>query len=194
VTPIGLAELADRAWLEPGGWSIVMVEESEIVATTEDLRKEVTFLIEDEGVGSVSDFSEAKPAPALVDALSRLGPDDVALLPLPANLHESVSRSLDYGRGRIPGGVRGVIITSDAGVQALAAEAPNFWSWVGPRVWTLDPRAGQLDTEARLASLRQGTGLTNAEVVQRAEAGTLAADPIFSEWLVLLGKGDLLGR
>ncbi|MEP7122986.1 MAG: hypothetical protein ABJE95_18810 [Byssovorax sp.] len=194
MNPIGLAELADRAFLEPGGWSVVMVDESEIVATTEDLRKEFAFLLEDEGLGSVSVFSEGKSGPALVDELAGLGPDNVALLPLPANLHESVSRSLDYGRGRIPGSLRGAIITSDAGVLALAAEAPNFWSWIGPRVWTLDPRAGQLDTEARLASLQEGTGLSNVEVIERAEAGTLAADPIFSEWLVLLGKGDLLGR
>jgi len=36
--------------------------------------------------------------------------------------------------------------------------------------------------------------MSDAEVLLRAEAGTLEADPVFSEWLVLLGKGDLLGR
>ena len=87
-----------------------------------------------------------------------------------------------------------MILTSEVGVIALAAEAPNFWSWVGPRVWNLDPLAGQLDREARLASLREGTGLSDAEMLLRVEAGALKLDPVIAEWLVLLGKGDLLGN
>ena len=93
------------------------VEESRIGAITEDLREELSFLIEDVGVGSVRLFSEGKLGPALVDELSRLGPHDVALLPLPADVLESVSRLLDYGRGRIDGGLRGVILTSEGGCE-----------------------------------------------------------------------------
>ncbi len=191
---IGLAEFADRTCLEPGGWFVLVVEEPKLDATTEALREELSLLLEDEGVGSVRVFWARQSGTALVEQLAFLGPNDVALLPLPADVLESISPFLDYGRGRLVERSRGVILTSEAGVRVFAAAAPNFWSWVGPRVWTLDSLAGQLDPEARLASLRQYTGRSNAEVLQRAEAGTLEADPIYAEWLVLLGKGDLLGH
>lgn len=194
MTALGLAELADRTCLEPDGWSVMIVEETQLDDTTEELREELSFLLEDEGVGSVRVFSAHHDGAALVAQIALLGPDDVALLPLPADALELVSRSLDYGRGRLVGGPRGVILTSEVGVIALAAEAPNFWSWVGPRVWNLDPLAGQLDREARLASLREGTGLSDAEMLLRVEAGALKLDPVIAEWLVLLGKGDLLGN
>ncbi|WP_437475641.1 hypothetical protein WME75_23765 [Sorangium sp. So ce1014] len=194
MSALGVAELADRTLLEPGGWSVVVVEEARIDATTRMLEEELIFGIEEEGVGSVRVFSERYTAPALVEALACMTPEDVALLPLSADVIVPVSRALDYERARLSGRPRGVIITSEAGLRLLAAEAPSLWSWVGPRVWHIDPLAGQLDVEARLSSLRQGRGLTDAEVLQRAEAGTLTLDPVFAEWLVLLGRGELLGR
>ncbi|XXT14445.1 hypothetical protein WME94_29780 [Sorangium sp. So ce429] len=194
MSALGVAELADRTMLEPGGWSVVVVEEARIDATTRMLEEELTFWIEEEGVGSVRVFSERHAAPVLVEELACMKPEDVALLPLSADVIVPVSRALDYERARLSGRPRGVIITSEAGLQLLAAEAPSFWSWVGPRVWHIDPLAGQLDVEARLSSLRQGRGLTDAEVLERAEAGTLTLDPVFAEWLVLLGRGELLGR
>lgn len=194
MSALGLAELADRTRMEPGGWSVLVVDEPRIDATTEELKEELAFLLEDEGVGSVRVFAEQLRGPMLVDELARLGPDDVALLPLSAERVAPVCRALDFGRARLVGGPLGVIVTAEASVPVLAAEGPSFWSWVGPRVWSLDPEVGRLDKEARLRSLREGTGLDDAEVIARAEAGTLAPDPIFAEWLVLLGRGDLLGH
>ncbi len=191
---LGLAELADETSLVPGGWSVLLVEEHEIEATTEELREELSFLLEDEGVGSVRVFSGGQTGPTLVEELARLEPDDVAVLPLPVDRAEEVSRSLDYGRARLVGRPRGVIVTAEASVQVLAAKAPNLWSWVSARVWRLDPGEGRLDLEARLKSLREGTGFSDAEVIARAEAGTLPPDPVFAEWLVLLGKADLLAQ
>jgi hypothetical protein len=193
MSAVGLAELADRAHMEPGGWSVGLVEESQIGATTRDLEEELTVLLDAEGSGSVRTFSGRDPE-LLIEELAGLGAEDIVLLPLPAAMVLTVSRALDYGRTRLVGGPRGVILTSEAGLRELAAEAPNFWSWVSSRVWIVEPLAGQLDSEARLSSLRHGTGLSDAEVLQRAEAGTLAPDPVFAEWLVLLGRGDLLGR
>ena len=46
----------------------------------------------------------------------------------------------------------------------------------------------------RLESLRQWSGMTDEEVITRAEQGTLPGDPPYAEWLVLLGRGDLLGK
>lgn len=191
---LGLAELAERTLMDAGGWSAVLVDDDRIGETTRALEEELTFWLDEEGMGSIRVFTERGSPAALVEELVGMMPKDVALLPLPADVIGPVSRSLDYARARLSGHPRGVIVTSESGLQALAAEAPNLWSWLGPQVWRLDPLAGQLDVEARLASLRQGTGLTDAEVVERAEAGTLTPDPVFAEWLVLLGRGELLGR
>jgi hypothetical protein len=189
----GLAEIADRTLFEAGGWSVVLVGEEEITPTARELEQELRFLLEDEGhAGGTRVFAASEPGPSLVADLTRLAPGDVALLPLPQDILAPVARELDYARDRLRDGPAGVIITTDTGVRILAAEAPSFWSWVGPRIWTVDRTAGQLDPEARLASLRQGTGWTDAAVIERAEERTLPPDPVFAEWLVLLGRGDLL--
>lgn len=194
MSAVGLAEIADRTLLEAGGWSVVLVGEEQIEVTARELEEELSFLLEEGEAGSVRVFAESRAASSLVEDLTRLAPGDLALLPLRKAAVAQVARALDYARGRLSGGPTGVIITSGAGVQLLAAEAPSFWNWVGPRVWTADRAAGQLDPEARLSSLRKGTGLTDADVVERAKSGTLSLDPVFSEWLVLLGRGDLLGH
>lgn len=194
MTALGLAELADRTCLEPSGWSVVVVEETRLDETTEALREELSFLLEeDEGGGSVRVLSGHQAGSALIAQIALLNLEDVVLLSLTADVVESVARSFDYERGRLVGGPRGVILTSEAGVRALASEAPNFWSWIGPRVWGVDSRAGQLDRDARLASLREGSGMSDAEMLLRVEARTIKLDPVIAEWLVLLGKGDLLG-
>jgi len=203
MSAIGLAEVADRTCMEGSGWSVVVVSESQINAVTEELKEEFEFLVDDDDAGRVQVFSESQSGSALVASVARMGPDDVALLPLPVSTLASVAHSLDYRRGRLLERARGVIVTSAAGVQMLAAQAPNLWSWVSARIWNMDPTAGRLDVdshagrldpEARLVSLREGTGFTDAEVLERAAAGTLASDPVFAEWLVLLGRGDLLGQ
>jgi hypothetical protein len=135
VSTPGLAELADRTLLEPDGWSVLVVEEAWLDAAAQEMAKELTLSLQEEGTGKARIFTESQAGPRLVEEIAGLEPGDVALLPLPANIIESVSHALDYGRGRLLGHPRGMILTSEAGVRVLAAEASNFWSWIGPRVW-----------------------------------------------------------
>ena len=44
----------------------------------------------------------------------------------------------------------------------------------------------------RLASFRDHYGLTDAEMVRAVQAGQWSIDPPIAEWLVLIGRGDLL--
>lgn len=194
MSALGVAEIADRIQLEPGGWFVVVVEDAQLDSSTRELEEELAFLLEGGTAGSVRVSRDASAPQVLIDETVKMGPEDVVVLPLPGASVEPVARVLDYDRARLIHGPRGVIITSKAGLQVLAAVAPNLWSWIGPRTWLLDPKAGQIDIAARLASLREGTGLTDAEVLQRAATGTLRPDPVFAEWLVLLGRGDLLGH
>lgn len=191
---LGLSELSDRILLEPGGWGVLVVDEARIGSVARELAEELTFALEQEGAGSVRIFGRLPDDLPLLDEIGGLGEGDIALLPLGAARIEPVTRLLDYGRARLAKGPKGLIVTSEEGVLSIAVGAPNLWSWIGPRVWGLDPGAGHLDVEARLGSLREGTGLQDTDVIERGEAGTLPADPVFAEWLVLLGRGDLLER
>jgi hypothetical protein len=192
--PLGIAEIADRIQLEPGGWSAVVVDDAHVDSITQKLEEELAFLLEGDSTGNVRVLRYGSAPQSLIESVAKLKPEDVAVLPLPQGSIEQVVRVLDYERARLVHGPRGVILTSGAGVAILATVAPNLWSWIGPRAWLLDPTAGQLDIAARLASLHEGTGLTDSEVIERAEAGTLGPDPVFAEWLVLLGRSDLLDR
>ncbi len=189
-----LAEIADNLHLGPGGWSLVIAGNAELPATASELADELTFLLEDDQVGTVHVLREAITERSLFEALAKLNCLDFVLLPVTVDQMATVAPLLDYGRSRLLGGPRGVVLTSEAAIPILANNAPNFWSWIGPNVWKEDRTCGRMDREARLRSLRNGTGLTDADVVRQAEAGTLVLDPIFSEWLVLLGRGDLLGN
>jgi hypothetical protein len=48
------------------------------------------------------------------------------------------------------------------------------------------------ERQRRLADLAAHYKLDNEQVIRLAEARTLPPDPEFVEWLVLLGRGDLL--
>jgi hypothetical protein len=103
-------------------------------------------------------------------------------------------RALDSNRTALVGGPPTMLVGLDTDLARFAMLAPHIWSWVGPDLWDLDETEGVLDVEARLRSLREGTGLTNDEVLARAERGELPAEPLWAEWLALLGRGDLVGR
>lgn len=136
MSALKLADIADRTALEPDGWSILVVEEARIGATTQALARALDSLLGEDGTGAARVFSERRTGPVLIEELTHLGPLDVALLPLPANVVEPLSRSLDYGRGRLIGRPRCVIVTSEAGVRQIASLAPHLWGWIGPRVFS----------------------------------------------------------
>ena len=81
--------------------------------------------------------------------------------------------------------------------KAHSRAAPNLASWIGGSVWSIDLASDALDEEerrSRLATLREWSGLSDSEVVQMAQEGNLPAEPEYVEWLVLLGREDLVGR
>ncbi len=80
-------------------------------------------------------------------------------------------------------------------LEMMAAVAPNLFSWAGAAVYqvpTVIEAITEAERERRLAALRSATGLTDAEVIRRAEEGTLSTEPEFAEWLALLGREPLL--
>jgi hypothetical protein len=118
--------------------------------------------------------------------------------------HEEWSK-IDRDRSRLerlPGQTIGVdssiavLVLSKESFGALQSSAPDLTSWIGGSVFELAPEAAlsSTDREVRLAELRRWGNMTDDEVVRGATDGSLPSDPYFAEWLVLLGRGDLLGN
>jgi hypothetical protein len=104
-------------------------------------------------------------------------------------------RRLDVNRSNLMRTLPAVLILDEAQVPVMLEHAPNLWSWLGGAAWRAIPETG-LDDEQRaqrLSALRAHFGFDDAELIRRAEAGTLEPEPDLAEWLVLIGRGDLIG-
>jgi hypothetical protein len=188
----GLAEIASDIELVSGSWSAVVSDLDHLDEIRNELRDEIEFALESsDSTVTVLDASEG--IDAIVRHLMERSPKDVVLVFNNEALDVAARQRLDSARTSLEGGPRVVFVMSEPALTALARDAPHLWSWVGPRVFSVDPASGRLDVQARLASLREGTGLTDDEIVRRAQAGELPADPVYAEWLLLLDRGDLLG-
>jgi hypothetical protein len=106
-------------------------------------------------------------------------------------------QEFDYDRSRFDRPNGGILLLTPSSANAFQKYAPNFASWVGSKVYDLELGTEILTEDARqqrLEALQAWLGKTNDEVIQLAAAGQLIVDPVYGEWLVLLGRGDLVER
>jgi hypothetical protein len=106
-------------------------------------------------------------------------------------------QEFDYDRSRFDRLNGGILLLTPSSANAFQKYAPNFASWVGSKVYDIELGTEILSEEAlqqRLETLQAWSQKTNDEIIQLAEAGQLIVDPVYSEWLVLLGRGDLVER
>jgi hypothetical protein len=88
-----------------------------------------------------------------------------------------------------------VLILSPESAKIMFSYAPNIVSWLGSRVYSFLKDTELLSVEEireRLAALREWSGLTDSQIIEMAETGTLPPEPKYAEWLVLLERGDLI--
>jgi hypothetical protein len=84
---------------------------------------------------------------------------------------------------------------SSAGLSNLCSHAPNLRSFIGGSIFLIGPGGGEIsddDREAKLRELSAFYGLTNEQVIYKAERRELPPEPEFIEWLLLLRRGDLV--
>jgi hypothetical protein len=122
-------------------------------------------------------------------------PEDTVILLGLDRAGEAEWASLDVNRSALerPGAL--IFWLSLDSIARLNSQAPNLRSFMGGTIFVLSAE-GDLMTEEelnnRLASLRAQFSRTDSEVIRLAEEGKLPPEPDFAEWLVLLGRGDLL--
>jgi hypothetical protein len=105
-------------------------------------------------------------------------------------------QKLDYLRSRLDHAKRcGLLIMSEQATEKMIANAPNFSSWVDGKIFHLILGTEILtaeETELRLMALREWSRLSDTEVIEKAQNHQLPSEPEYCEWLLLLGRGDLI--
>ncbi|HIK09886.1 MAG TPA: ABC transporter permease [Oscillatoriaceae cyanobacterium M33_DOE_052] len=182
-----------RSQPESNIWSALVVSPSNFDEVIEDLQSGIEILAECE-VSSVSGDAGVLQLCHDIDASSV----DYLLLWNFESWHPDAWRQLDSFRSRLNRQKRGgVVILSSESAKLMVANAPNFFSWLSPRVYSLNLGAEFLtaeEREERLSALREWSGQSDAEVIALAEAKELPAYPEYGEWLLLLNREDLIER
>jgi hypothetical protein len=121
--------------------------------------------------------------------------DDAVVLFAGADLEAGEWSSLDTMRSALERTGPVVLWIAPDALGRLTQFAPNIRSFIGPSIFVAGPEPGIMtdsERESRLEELRQYYQLSDQEVVRRAEAHELPHEPHFVEWLVLVGRGDLV--
>lgn len=187
---IGLGELALRAANRRGAWIVLLIDAPESVkSAAEELMEELELPSNELPVhvhepGSPVEMAQAfarSPAGVLVvSGIDRFTGEDWA--------HVDLLRSQYQRESSV------VLVMTMLSMALLMQHATNLASWISA-AWCWDRDADRLDQEqreARLAALREWAGFADDELVRRAEQRELPGDPEYAEWLVLIGRGDLI--
>ena len=192
---ISLTEFALRAVTSGGArhWFILVGEERALADLAARLRTEMESL----GGGPVEIIPGGQDAVHLARLVSNVRPDAAIIVCELEQFDEAEWRHFDLLRSRLVRREAVALLLSETSLSKLSRAAPNLASWIGGSVWSIDPASDTLDEEerrSRLATLREWSGMSDFEVVQRAQEGNLPGEPEYIEWLVLLGREDLIVR
>lgn len=190
--PLEPLEFALRCIASQGAaaYLIYLAPHDDIASVFGELREELTTaLLELETI-------ESSSAGQLLEVAAARDPTVTLLIDVSA-YHADEWRLLDRWRSSLQRKGVTIMVTTAASFDALMRHAPNLMSWLGGEVFAF-PGKAVLERqhaslrEDRLAALRAWSRLTDAEVLKQASVQTLPRDPEYAEWLVLLGRGDLL--
>lgn len=191
---LALSEFALRTVARSGrgDWLVLVASEGETGQAASHLKTDVEGLVDD----SVEHIKEPIGARELANTVHDAERGKLLIISGFDRFSEEDWKHLDLLRSRLGRQGAVVLVMSGQSIQSLARNAPNLASWIGGSIWQADIASESLSEEekaARLHSLREWSGLTDDEVLKRAAEGTLPNQPEYAEWLVLLGRGDLLG-
>lgn len=134
---------------------------------------------------------------ALAELLERVRISDAPVIIVTGfqGWNDAAFAALDINRSRLETGTSLIFRMDQTTAARFLDRAPNLRSSIGTGVFVYAPDpAVMTDAQVadRLSQLREQWGMADDEVVTRAKDGTLQADPEFAEWLVLLGRGELV--
>ncbi|MBE4753210.1 hypothetical protein G4177_34175 [Corallococcus sp. ZKHCc1 1396] len=188
-----LGDFAVQALERPGpnDWLALVVPLTETNVTAEKLTKELAALEDN------SQLNRTLSSVASFVGIVRKHPEGTLVLSGFDAFTAEDWQFIDRERSLLQRQGVTILVLGDEAIGQLFDHTPNFASWLGGAAWRLEQKAPTLsaeDRERRLDALRRWARWTDTEVITQAEQGQLPPDPPFSEWLVLLGRGDLLGK
>jgi hypothetical protein len=173
-------------------WSILIVQEEDSIAVISELEESIPLFIDDS--------IEIITADCEVEEI-------IHQLHYSINSHILIHdfsgwailkwKQFDYLRNSFAPNKGGIFLLTAQEVGLFQLHAPNFASWIGSRVYHIQFNSEVLtgnECEERLQTLREQTGKSDSQIIQLAEDDKLSLDPEYGEWLILLGRGDLIGR
>lgn len=193
VRPSSVAELALRVATTTGtaSWLVLVVPEGREREIAIQLSEDIQAL----GQVKVAELTEVPGAESLINAI-REAPSDSVVVVTGLDLLTNIEwEHLDLLRSRLLSKRSVVLVLTRSGAGVLTDRAPNLASWIGGAIWELDLARESLspeDRDARLTFLRKWARKSDEEILGMARAGKLPKEPEFTEWLVLLGRADLI--
>jgi hypothetical protein len=172
LTPTELGNFAFDVLERPGPneWFAPVVPENEVEQVCGALREELS------AIGDVEPLhTHLRGADRLIEFV-RAHPTEVLLLSGLESFEPLDWQKLDGARSLLQREGASVLVLGEEALGHLLGHAPNLASWLGGSAWRLEqqpPSLSAREREERLASLREWSSMTDAEVIARAEQGTL---------------------
>jgi hypothetical protein len=191
-TPVPIFEVVRLVDLKsPGETGFCMLIDPSSTSLIAELQEELAA----QGAGSLAVIDvKNKTVLGLVEQL-RTTQDRVVLMDGFDRWSEDQFASLDVTRSRLETGSFLVFRVDMRTAGRFLDSAPNIRSFLGTNIFVAAADSSMMGPDEiadRLAQLRTHYGLSDAEVVEHAENGNLSSDPHFTEWLVLLGRSELV--
>lgn len=130
-----------------------------------------------------------------VVAILKTSLESVIILSDLEQLSESDWQYIDVNRNSLQNNRMTIFILTLTSLEKMLVNSPNLASWIGGHIWRCDTVENFLTEEEinkRLIELRLWSNRSDEEVLQLAREHRLPTEPEYTEWLVLLGRGDLL--
>ncbi len=194
LSSISTDTLLQKLGAQPDGniWTVLVVEISDINEVVEELSETISIFSE----CKIKIISAQNGASELIEQIVQSSEDYLLLWTFESWDCKDWYR-LDACRSSLSKLRGGMLVLSSTSAEMMLNCAPNFCSWVGSRIYALAKDSEFLtdqEREIRLSTLREWLGRSDAEVIASAESRQLPLTPEYGEWLVLLGRGDLIER
>lgn len=190
---ISIDEFLQRIGSQPttgNTWSALITSNVDIQQLIDDLQEIITIFTECE----VGCFSANQETRDLVQQITK-ATEDYLILGNFEKWDKNNWYEFDLNRSSLMRKRGVVLILSSESAKTMFFYAPNIASWLGSRVYSFLKDTELLSDEEiqeRLATLREWSGLTDSQIIEMAQMGSLHPEPEYAEWLVLLNRGDLI--
>jgi hypothetical protein len=194
-TILSIDELLQRVGAQPEDgniWFVLTLPLEHHADLAEDLA-DVLAIFTESGVDSLSGSA------GVIPFVTSIASTDAASLILSGFEQWTMQdwRQLDGLRSNLTVQRNAFLLLSELATSLMLNHAPNLASWIGGRVYPFTYGTEFLtidEQEDRLMHLRQWADQTDDEIIALAENNQLSPEPEYGEWLVLLGRGDLIER